>query len=295
MRARQLEVFCAVMRAGTVTAAARELNISQPALSQILLHTEDELGFALFERAKGRLIPTEAAKELLPEALRLFAGLEAMRRRTDDLRHGRTGVVRLAASPPPAMKLVPEALARFRANHPDTTIRSLVAPLDMLVPMVDQGDAEMALAMDDTPRWGFAIETLAEVGMVCLVPENDELSGETALTLADLKGRPLISYRHETRPARELARMCAAHGHSYRPDIEIDVSLSAIAFVQQGLGIAVIDALLPWQQFKGLVARPLAVDFKLPVALITRADRTLSPAHEKLRLYLRESAAMLNA
>ncbi len=50
MRARQLEVFIAVMRAGTVTAAARTLNISQPALSQILLHTEDELGFTLFER-----------------------------------------------------------------------------------------------------------------------------------------------------------------------------------------------------------------------------------------------------
>ena len=47
MRARQLEVFIAVMRAGTVTAAARMLNISQPALSQILLHTEDELGFEL--------------------------------------------------------------------------------------------------------------------------------------------------------------------------------------------------------------------------------------------------------
>ena len=54
MRARQLEVFIAVMRAGTVTAAARMLNISQPALSQILLHTEDELGFTLFERVKGR-------------------------------------------------------------------------------------------------------------------------------------------------------------------------------------------------------------------------------------------------
>ncbi|MBS0536747.1 MAG: LysR family transcriptional regulator [Proteobacteria bacterium] len=294
MRARQLEVFCAVMRAGTVTAAARELNISQPALSQILLHTEDELGFALFERAKGRLIPTEAAKELLPEALRLFAGLEAMRRRTDDLRQGRAGVVRLAASPPPAMKLVPDALTRFRANHPDITIRSLVAPLDLLVPMVDQGDAEMALAMDDTPRRGFDIETLAEVGMVCLVAENDELAGAGPLTLADLKGRPLISYRHDTRPARELARMCAAIGQPYRPDIEIDVSLSAIAFVQQGLGVAVIDALLPWDQFKGLIARPLAIDFKLPVALITRSDRAFSPAHEQLRLYLREAAARLN-
>lgn len=293
MKARQLEVFCAIMRAGTVTAAARELNISQPALSQILLHAEDELGFALFERSKGRLVPTEAANELLPEAERLFAGLEAMRRRTEDLRQGRVGLVRLAASPPPAIRLVPGALARFRSNHPEITVRSLVAPLEVLVPMVSNGDAEMALAMDDTPRRGLEIETVADVGMVCVIPEDDALAGRDTLTLGDLRGRPLISYRHETRPARELTRVFASIGQSYRPDIEIDVSLSAMTFVQQGLGIALIDALLPWQQFKGVVARPLETDFRLPVALITRSDRTLSPAHEKLRFYLREAAAAI--
>ena len=293
MRARQLEVFCAIMRAGTVTAAARELNISQPALSQILLHMEDELGFALFERSKGRLVPTEAANELLPEAEQVFAGLEAMRRRTEDLRQGRVGLVRLAASPPPAIRLVPAALAGFRSQHPEITVRSLVAPLEVLVPMVRHGDAEMALAMDDTPRRGLDVETVAEVGMVCVVPEGDELAGRDRLALADLAGRSLISYRSETRPASELARMCAAIGEPYRPEIEIDVSLSALAFVQQGLGVAVVDALLPWQQFKGVVARPLSTDFTLPVALITRSDRTLSPAQAKLRDHLRKAASGL--
>ena len=293
MRARQLEVFCAIMRAGTVTAAARELNISQPALSQILLHAEDELGFALFERSKGRLVLTEAAKELLPEAEQVFAGLAAMRRRTDDLRQGRVGLVRLAASPPPAIRLVPAALGRFRSEHPEITVRSLVAPLEVLVPMVRHGDAEMALAMDNTPRRGLDVETLAEVGMVCVVQESDELARREVLTLADLAGRPLISYRHETRPARELARMCTTLGESYRPEIEIDVSLSAMAFVQQGLGVGLVDALLPWQQFKGVVARPLVTDFTLPIALITRSDRSLSPAHEKLRAALREAASAL--
>ena len=65
MRARQLEVFTAVMRVGTVTGAAQSLNISQPALSQILLHCEDELGFKLFDREKGRLRPTAEALEPL--------------------------------------------------------------------------------------------------------------------------------------------------------------------------------------------------------------------------------------
>ena len=67
MRARQLEVFTAMMKAGTVTAAAQMLNISQPALSQILIHTEDNLGFLLFNREKGRLFPTPEALELYPD------------------------------------------------------------------------------------------------------------------------------------------------------------------------------------------------------------------------------------
>ena len=81
MRARQIEVFRMVMRCGTLTSAAEALNVSQPALSQILLHTEDELGFKLFQRVKGRLIPTPEAEDLYPEVERLFGDLEALRGR----------------------------------------------------------------------------------------------------------------------------------------------------------------------------------------------------------------------
>jgi DNA-binding transcriptional LysR family regulator len=160
MRARQLEVFTAVMRAGTVTGAARLLNISQPALSQILIHTEAQLGFALFDREKGRLRPTPEAFELYPEAERLFAGLEGLRRKTSDLRLGRAGLVRIAASPPPGMSLLPRALKAFRAEHPDVVLRTHVAPLAAMVDLLRTGDASMALALDDDLPPDIAVELL---------------------------------------------------------------------------------------------------------------------------------------
>jgi DNA-binding transcriptional LysR family regulator len=88
MRARQLEVFRTIMRCGTLTEAARSLNVSQPALSQVLFHTEDELGFKLFDRVKGRLVPTPEAEELYPEVDRIFGDIEILRRTASELKAG---------------------------------------------------------------------------------------------------------------------------------------------------------------------------------------------------------------
>ncbi|OWK20342.1 transcriptional regulator [Mesorhizobium amorphae CCBAU 01583] len=216
MRARQLEVFIAVMRAGTVTAAARMLNISQPALSQTLLHTEDELGFTLFERVKGRLRPTPEALEIFADAERLSAGLEGLRRKTTDLRLGRTGLVRVAASPPPAMAILPRAFTGFRAQHPNILLRSHMAPIAAIIDMLRAGDASLGVAMDDRLPPDIEAEVIGSVGFSCLLPAGHVLAGKTELTLADLAGEELISYRGNTRPADELAHAARAHGSRFR-------------------------------------------------------------------------------
>ncbi len=245
MRARQLEVFIAVMRAGTVTAAARTLNISQPALSQILLHTEDELGFTLFERVKGRLRATPEALELFPDAERLASGLEGIRRKTGDLRLGRAGLVRVAASPPPAMAILPAAFTAFRARNPGILLRSHMAPISGIVEFLRAGDASLGLAMDDRLPPDIEAEVLGEVGFVVLLPEGHALADRAEIAMADLAGLDVIAYRGNTRPAEELAHAARAQGVTLTSSLEIDVSMSAVGFVQAGLGVAVVDALLP--------------------------------------------------
>lgn len=287
MRARQLEVFTAVMRAGTVTGAARLLNISQPALSQILIHAEDELGFALFDREKGRLHPTPEARELYPEAERLFDGLEGLRRKTSDLRLGRAGLVRIAASPPPAMALLPQALASFRSQHPDIILRTHVAPIASMVALLRAGDAALALALDDDLPPDIAAERLAETSFCCLMPQAHPLAARPVLSFADLAGQQIISYRSLTRPHEELQAAARADGVGFQPDIEIDSSIAAAGFVQAGLGIAVVDALLPWAQYPGLVMVELADAPRLPLSLLTLKDKALSRAEEILSGHIR--------
>jgi len=287
MRARQLEVFTALMRAGSVTGAARFLNISQPALSQILLHMEDDLGFALFTREKGRLMPTPEAQEILPEAERIFAALEGLRRKTADLRRGRAGLVRIAASPPPAMSLLPKVMAEYRIAHPDVLLRSHVAPLSSLIGLLRAGDAGMALALQDRLPPDIAVEPMGSTGFCCLLPLGHALAGRQELSLADLAGETLISYRPDTRPGQELEKAASAAGVDFAPRLEIDVSLTAVGFVQAGLGIGLVDALLPWAQFSGLVVLPLADSPSVPMSLLTLEGRALSQAEEAMRLMIR--------
>lgn len=287
MRARQLEVFTAVMRAGTVTEAARMLNISQPALSQVLRHAEDELGFALFDREKGRLKPTPEAQELYPEAERLFGELEGLRRKTADLKLGRAGLVRIGCSTPPAMSLLPRVMAAYRARHPDIALRCNVAPVQSLHTMLREGDAALALALTDRMPDEIEVEVLGRTGFCCLLPEGHPLAAQEAISLGELSEEFVISYRAATRPHDELAKAARRTGHRFEPRLEIDTSISAVGFVQARLGIAVVDSLLPWDQFDGIQIRPLAASPALPLSLLTLRGKTLSRAEELMRGQIR--------
>ncbi|WP_413207568.1 LysR family transcriptional regulator [Rhodospirillum sp. A1_3_36] len=291
MRARQLEVFTAMMRAGSVTGAAHMLNISQPALSQILRHTEDELGFALFDREKGRLKPTPEAMELYPEAERLVVGMEGLRRKTEDLRQGKVGIVRIAASTPPGLALLPRAMAEFRARHPDIALRSHVTPMAGITPMLRAGDVALALALDDRPPPDIQVEPLGRVAFRCLLPENHPLTEREALTFADLEAETVISYGADKRPHEELVIAARSKGQTFHSGIEVGVSISAVGFVQAGLGVAVVDAMLPWEQFAGIAVRRLVDGPTIPFCLLTLCGRALSRAEEVMADQIRTLCA----
>jgi DNA-binding transcriptional LysR family regulator len=86
MNLRQLEVFYAVMQAGSVTGAARNLNVTQPAVSNVLKHTEQQVKFKLFERMGGRLHPAAEARDLLPDVNEIFGRIGTLNRGTFDER-----------------------------------------------------------------------------------------------------------------------------------------------------------------------------------------------------------------
>jgi len=105
MRLRHIEVFNAIMLTGSVSAAARMLNVSQPAVTRVLQHAEMNLDFPLFRRDHGRLVATEEAIALHAEVEKLFVQLDAVRRLSNNLRKGGSGQLRVPATPSLAQSL----------------------------------------------------------------------------------------------------------------------------------------------------------------------------------------------
>ncbi|TMV55769.1 LysR family transcriptional regulator, partial [Thioclava sp. BHET1] len=145
--------------------------------------------------------------------------------------------------------------------------------------------------LDDRLPPDVEVERLGVTGFCCLLPDTHPLAAAPEIGFAELERETIISYRSATRPHDELDHAARRAGARFTPLLEIDVSISAVGFVQSGLGIAVVDALLPWSQFSGVVQRPLRADAVLPLSLLTARGKILSRAEEAMRQEIRKISA----
>ena len=113
VRLRHIEVFGAIISTGSAAGAAKLLHISQPAISKILKHAEQSLGFALFIRDKGRLVPTPEAIRLRQELVPLEDQLRRIRRLSTTLAQGAVRPLAIALTPAIAYSVLPRAIAAW--------------------------------------------------------------------------------------------------------------------------------------------------------------------------------------
>jgi DNA-binding transcriptional LysR family regulator len=122
MRLRHIEVFFAIWRNGSVTGAADELAISQSSVSKTLKHAEQNLGFELFHRVRGKLILSEEGETLLNDAASINEGLETMRLRAASLRNGLSRPIRIVCLPSLGQWPIPQSVVNFHKSHPKVTL-----------------------------------------------------------------------------------------------------------------------------------------------------------------------------
>src|SRR6476469_7268529 len=119
---RQIEIFGPVVPSVSSGAPSQLLFVSQPAVSRLLSHTEQRVGFALFERIKGRLYATPEAKKLFHEVEAVYQAVQRVNDLAGDLARNRSGILNIVSSPSVGQMLIPEALSQFQARHPDVKV-----------------------------------------------------------------------------------------------------------------------------------------------------------------------------
>ena len=189
-------IFRAVARAGSISAAARELGWTQPAVSQHLRALERSAGCALLLRGAGGVELTEPGRVLLARADALAVQLHMAEEELADLTSLRRGRVRLAAYPSAAATLVPRAVAGLRARHPEVDVELTEAEPPEALALLGSGDADLALVFsyDDPPpeSSGLVWRALGDEPVALVMAADHPLAGRRRLGLADLAGEPWI-------------------------------------------------------------------------------------------------------
>lgn len=292
---RHLEVFHAIVKSGSVTAAARDLHITQPAVSAVLKHMEQRLQFRLFERVGGRLKLTPEAEALVPDVHEIFGRLDTLGRVAQDMRDGLAGRLMVASTPTLVDTLLPQAIARFRLRQRGVSVALRSLPTPLAVQRVVQREVDMGVVYGPVDEAVVAAEDLASSEIACAVPLNHPLAARSEVHAADLANESVISVSPSTRLGRAIeSRFAEAGVPPLVIGIEPSSSLTACLMVREGAGVALVDRTAALSgAFGDLAFRTFQPRIPISIQLIYPQDRPRSRASAQLAEALRQAVGAL--
>lgn len=272
---RLLEIFNAVMLCRTTVGAAEEMGISQPAVSNAVRALEKQLGFLLFERANRQLTPTEEAHLLLKEIEPLFGMLRDIEHEVRDLRDGRSGRLRLIATPPLGHTAVPVALKRFLADRPNVRVNYDIRRLETVIQSVEKGAADIGFVLGVKHHPSLAVMPLYESDMVCVMPASHPLADKSVITPSDIAGHTFIGL--ETSLGATVKAAFDRAGVPHVADVKVRYCHTACVLANAGIGVTVVDPFsAQFTQVFDIAVRRFEPTTAVVAAAISRQDTPLS-------------------
>lgn len=259
---RQVEAFRAVMQSGTIVAAAEVLSVTQPAVSRLISQMELRLGFQLFERRGRRLQPTHQGEQLFREVERVYLGVERIAQAAVDIKHHRTGELRIACLPALSTWILPRAIRRFHTQHPGTYIFINSLPSRQICDQVATHDFDLGIVELPVRDSGVRVLPIESQPVVLLVPQTHRLAGSQRLSIKALAPEPLILLSQHSALRKLLEQ--AFHQLDIEPNIKFETphSLVACALVREGLGLTIVSRETA-QQFEGQGVQIIALEEKV--------------------------------
>ncbi len=281
MNLRQIEVFSTIMRTGSVTEAAKSLNVSQPSVSKVLKYTEYRLGFQLFKRIGGRLYPTPEAETLFSETARIDEDVAHLRQLAFELSNARVGRLRVGCPPSLSTHVLPMGVEAFRAKHAEIGVQLTVSPSALIRSEVIRRRVDLSLAHFPTSDPEIDGVTLDTGRMVCLMRKDHELAGRSSVSTDDLMAHDMILWFAD----QDFLHLIDGAAPELRKNAKCDLLVNhfsvATSLAQRGLGVALVDEFaVTGGHLDELAVVPFEPEIPVHVGVIYPRYKPLSTAAE---------------
>lgn len=297
MKLSQLRNLVAIVEAGTVRKAAKNLNLSQSSLTKSIQQLEDQLGVELLHRGARGIAPTAAGQILVARSKTIDAELRHARSDIEAMRGATFGEIRVSASPTVAMGLLPQAVAAFQHSRPRVSFFIQEGVYPDILPDVRTGALDFAICLiPERPRdETLKFDSLVEDRVVPAVRADHPLICARRLDLSDLLDLNWIIYRRSHTGLDIFEQTFIANGLTPPSSpVECNSFACALAMVEQGNYATLVPSQIFAGSRKPSSIAPVPLDSPMPtweVAVISRGPQELSAVCRAFLEELRRVAA----
>jgi DNA-binding transcriptional LysR family regulator len=279
MDARHLETFHAVVRCGSLRAAAGDLSCAQSTITVRIQELEQELGAPLFTRHGRKSVLTEAGHAVFERSARIAESIAALKDVAGRFVGGAAGRVRLGVIEPTASHRLPAIITAFYRERPNLQLIVETGGAEHLQRLVAEGELDFIISSPPTLDSSLPFEHLFDERIGLLIPRRHPLAKRKRIEPADLEPYPIVLTDRWCAYRRSIET--ALRGVTMSRTIVVGNTVVMRGLVTAGIGVGLIPA-------KGasgdhVVLRKIhGVSLSLPVGIVTRPDHALTPVQQAL-------------
>ncbi len=283
MKLTQLSAFKATVECKTVTAAAERLNLSQPAVSRLLVGLEERVGFQLFIRKGNRLELSDEGQAFYLEVAKVFDSVSGLSQSASSIRARHFGSVNIASMPLLSIAFLPRILATFLKQTEKVKISFKTYRSEEVINRIQTQTTDIGFAFVDQHLAGVKAQKV-ECECVCLLPVTSDLAQRPVIDLHDIAGQVLIRHERDI-TQRRVDALLRRHALSTIEQIEVSLATTAAVLVREGIGIAITDPFTGQieSEHSNVVMRPLAFSLPFEFDILYPA---LKPIHRHAELFI---------
>lgn len=275
---RSLQALRAVVVAGSVTQAAETLNISQPAVSRMIADLEQELGFALFTRHRGRLAITPQGEAFYSETARALAGLDEVSMVGRQIKNGAGTTLRLFSMSSAVNDILPRALMEFRKSYPAVSVNLEIRGGREVTHWGPGRQFDLGIVVVPAAHKLRGLRPFLKVEAYVVMPPRHRLAREASVSLAQLADEELVMMPSTSIIRRWLDGEFAQIRTAPRVVLETSSMMSASHYAAMGVGLTIADPFAIHAISHGeFVVRPLAPELEFTFCFVLPPDQLPTP------------------